>query len=571
MLGPVHQPRKGLRRFMLSNPGLLLSTISGLVCILALFGFTLWLSKQLFWCPEWAQDCHVQASVSRIADDLGLVQGVVAAIYAVALAGLVYTACALGEAAVWPILHKQAKTLKQLDSFLLASRGSIASLLPAYMATRSAEAFVVMVCITVATITPLTGSPVVGYAYTKQGIATEFTSTYQVGAGMRNRFIQTTPPSRLTGPVTDAFSLYTSWASELSQEPMPQFRDFVFNRAKLEDRGDISINAVEVQKHINCTGRVVELLDHDNASVTAMTHMEKRNTTRLRNQPELTVWVDRIRYLSEMRSTSTLVFAAINGSIEGGNFSEPTETMKEHGFNGLQAVACDVDVNLVNSSFQTGDDAAEFATVSHLNMLTGPTHPESPYGPRGDLAVWFGVMPVAMGISVHGAQPMFKDRDPLPRVFATYTRSDSHHWKLETLCNFINVSSGALATSLYSVKKADTPDYRPENTTLTSRKTIRRLDPSRSYYLLIPPCVILAMTLALAFWNYWIHERANIPIMRLADVAELIKSSQTADIREAASCDARSRGEASSLGTMKVKYGVVSGGIAGFGKSVSGF
>ncbi|GME66228.1 hypothetical protein GTA08_BOTSDO04980 [Neofusicoccum parvum] len=352
---------------------------------------------------------------------------------------------------------------------------------------------------------------------------------------------------------------------------MPAFRDFIVRRDKLDARGQMSINAVKVEKNITCTGHKVELTDNDKVSVKAVTQMGNDNTTLLRIQPALTVWVDRVNYVSETRSVSTLIFAALNGTIEGGTSSEPTDAMKKKNHTGLQAVACDVDVNLINSSFQVGGGTGQFATISHLNMIEGPTHPDSRFGPLGDVAVWLGVVPVAMGISVHGAQPMFMDKLPLPRAYAAFTAPDSYHWKLETLHNFINVSSGALATSMHYIDETQRSNESPQNATLASRRAVKRLNPSRAYYLLIPPAIILVMIAALAFWNYWLHKRENIPIMRLADVSEVIKSSQTADIMEPAADDAKAPDEPSTLKKLSIRYGVTSGGAVGFGTSVSSF
>ncbi|KAL1622741.1 hypothetical protein SLS54_004760 [Diplodia seriata] len=574
-LGPVDAHRKGLRRFLASNPEVILSTLAGLAFSMAIFGFTLWLSRQTFECPVWANDCDVQASVTDMVEDLGLVQGIIAAVYAVSLAGPVYTACALGEAAVWPILNKQAKTLKELDSFLSAARGSIASLPLAYMATRSMEALVVVLCITIATITPLSGSPIVGYAYTRRDVVTEYTSTYMVGGVLRNKFIQRNPPIRLPAAASQAFNLYTSWSSNLSSEALPNFREFIVNRNQLAERGQMSANAVKVEKNIKCSGHAVKLRDHDRVAVTADTNMgsnsNSSNTTLIRIQPVLTVWVDDIQYVSETRTISTLVFAAINGTIENGEFSEPTEEMKQDNYTGLSAVACEVDVNLVNSSFEIGSGTSNSTTVSRLDMLDGPTEPDSPYGSLGDMAAWFGAAPSIMGLSVHGAQPMFVDSTPLPKAYATWIGPQAPHWKLETLRNFINVSSGALATSLHFIEGSDEPSNGSVSNTLLSRKAMKRLDPSRVYFLLIPPLVLLTIIGALASWSHWIHKRANIPIMRLAHVSEVIKSSQTADILEPASEDAKVPNEPSSLRRIKVKYGVASDGTVGFGENVENF
>ncbi|KAH7028319.1 hypothetical protein B0J12DRAFT_350677 [Macrophomina phaseolina] len=563
--------RKGLRNFLVSNPGMIVAMVFGSLCILGIFAFTFWLSKQLFWCPSWTWNCQVNDSVSQIAENLGLVQGIVAALYAVSLAGPVYTACALAEAAIWPILNKQAKTLKELDSFLSAARGSIASLFHAYRGARSIEAFVVVLCISTAILAPLAGSPLVGFAYTKQVVTTEYRGNFTVGAAMRNKYIQKNPPTRMPGVVEDAFKLYTSWSSQLADEPLPNFRDFIVNRAQLEPRGDVSVNAVRVQKLVNCIGHAVNLTDKDHVSVTTDTHMtgNSSNTTLLRIQPELTVWVDHIRYLSETRTISTLIFAAINGSIENGQLSQPTDIMRTNNYTGLEAVACDIDVTLADSSFQTGSGTGAFANVSALNMLEGPTYPASPYGALGDLAAWFGVAPAVMGISIHGAQPMFEDLDPLPGGYATYRGPKAHHWELATLHRFINVSSGALATSMHLAKNTDQPTDRPLSTLLVSRKPVRRLASARAYYLLAPLFVVLAAIAVLVGWNCWLHRRANVPIMRLAHVSEVIKSAQTADVLEPAGEDSKYPSEPSTLKDLRVRFGMTSGGVLGFGRTVS--
>ncbi|OJD37672.1 uncharacterized protein BKCO1_6000135 [Diplodia corticola] len=571
--GKANSGRKGLRQFLVSNPEVILAMAVGIACVMAIFGFTLWLSRQLFECPAWAIGCDIPSSVASMADNLGLVQGIIAAVYAVSMAGPVYTVCALGEAAVWPILNKQAKTLKELDSFLSAARGSIASLPLAYMATRSTEALVVILCITIATITPLTVSPLVGYAYTRHDVSTEYIGNYMAGGVLRNKFIQKNPPVRLPAAAAQAFNLYTSWSSNLSSEAMPNVREFIVNRNRLADRGVVSVNAVKVEKRINCSGHAVELTDYDKVSVTADTKMagNSSNTTRIRVQPVLTLWVDDIKYVSETRTVSTLVFAAINGTIENGESSEPTKAMKDQGYTGVSAVSCDVDVSLVDSSFEIGSGTSNFTTVSNLDMLEGPTSPESPYGDLGDMAAWFGAVPSVMGLSVHGTQPMFVDSQPLPKAYATWTGPQTFHWKLDTIHKFINVSSGALATSLHYIEGSDEPSTNSTSQTLVSRKNMKRMNPSRAYYLLIPPLVVLAIIGSLASWSYWIHKRANIPIMRLAHVSEVIKSSQTADISEPASEDAKIPNQQSSLKTMKVKFGVATGGVVGLGEDVEDF
>lgn len=76
-------------------------------------------------------------------------------------------------------------------------------------------------------------------------------SEYRPGGGIGPFFVQKNPP----GPRRDsASSLYTSWAWGLSQEPMPEYRDWFVDRQALLHRGNMTIGAVRMKQNIYCTG-----------------------------------------------------------------------------------------------------------------------------------------------------------------------------------------------------------------------------------------------------------------------------------------------------------------------------
>jgi hypothetical protein len=109
---------------------------------------------------------------------------VVTAFYAVGLAALAYAAHVLAEAALWPLLSKQTLTIDQMETYVEASRGSVASTPSALFASRSFDSFVILIFSAIITLAPLAGAPVVGYVYDQGNVSVAFESLYQPGGGI---------------------------------------------------------------------------------------------------------------------------------------------------------------------------------------------------------------------------------------------------------------------------------------------------------------------------------------------------------------------------------------------------
>jgi hypothetical protein len=112
------QPRKSVRAFFRHNLTKIFALLAGLVCTIACIVLTFWLSNQVLYCPEWSTNCQISGRVEYIRTNIGTVQGLVTAVYAVGLAAMAYAAHAFSEAALWPLLRKQPLTLKQVESYI---------------------------------------------------------------------------------------------------------------------------------------------------------------------------------------------------------------------------------------------------------------------------------------------------------------------------------------------------------------------------------------------------------------------------------------------------------------------
>lgn len=546
----VLQRPNRLWRFIARNPQVPASFCAGLLCCLGSFIFTWWLSAQDFQCPEWALKCEIGDSVTTFSKNLGLVQGIVTTIYGLGLAGLTFAAYSLSEAAVWPLLKRQSyNRLDQLDSYLSASRGSLTSLPLTYPGVRNIATFILVVCLSITSITPLISSPVVGWVYNKQNVTREFESQYRAGGGLGIKFTQHNPQRLLPMPAVYASELYNAWSRDIAEDPMPEARDFILDRLKLAKVGNFSVRAVRAHKEINCTGRTVDISDTDSDTVVLVqtTGNISSKNVELRLQPKLTLWVDDIQYKSEYRAVSTLVFAIFNATISNGSHTDPTERMAAKGFNGLSAVACSVDVTLSNSVFTLGEaDEKHVGLASLLKDLEVPSNSS-----RTELAVWLGVAPVTFGVSVNGTQPAFEIGDRWLRTFAwsSSTLSPDTTFDINILKRFIRDSSGAMAQGM-SQKVHRIAQNRVQTTRIHSRLALPQLENSRSFYLLILPLIMLAVVLVLALWDEWMYRKTELTVMRLANVGELIRSAQTSDMRAMT----ETGDEMSSLSKQRVRY-----------------
>ncbi|RFU33798.1 hypothetical protein B7463_g2559, partial [Scytalidium lignicola] len=555
----------GLWRFLSRNPMLIVAFVLGITCVIITFGFTMWLSEQTFACPSWAIGCSVHGSVNWASTHLGLVQGIINTIYGLGLSSIAYSAYKFGEAAIWPTLYLQPHTLKEINTRLSVVQGSLISLPQGLWGVRNVQTATVIILIALSTVSLQTGSTILGFVYTHQNITHNYESSYGVGGGLGLPVTQYNPPGPLPSPMASAMSYYTSWASGLTTEPMPDQRAFIVDRANLSLVGDLSLRAIKVNKSIQCDGHSLQLIGdvsgnkESNRHLKVATHIKDKidgnsnDSVSIRLQPKMTVWIDSIEWVNSTRTISTLIFAAVNGTIEGGLLTVGTPSMIKNGYYGISAIACTVDIELVDHEFSTGNGASKFQTVSSLKKLGGPSQHQSPYGPHGDLALWLGVSVIGYGVSVFGYQPMFSNTDPLPQAFTTTIDTTSQNdWTIANLTKFIEVGSGAIAMTM-------TRQWISDTVNVPSRQDVLQLRTERVLVMLVPAIVVIVIVISLAVWNTQVHSRLGFQEMRLAGVSDLIESSQNGDISSVVKDLAVSENKSVALEEMEVWYGAVEG------------
>ncbi|MCJ1305763.1 hypothetical protein MMC08_008579 [Hypocenomyce scalaris] len=536
---------------------------------MASFAFTVWLSRQPLACPTWATDCKIGTSTGFIAANLGLVQGIVNTVYGLGLAIMSYTAYPLGQVALWPILTREPYTLRGVDNYLSATRGSIPSLPWAFFTAKSIRARTVVLCVATVTFLLQIDSLIIGFAYTTQEVLGIYQSNYTVGGGLGLDFSQSNPPVPWPEAVTSAFSLYTAWSKGLVSEPLPEYRHYIMQRDTLSHLGNISLQAVKAKPIINCTGRAINISDYDTVLFNVTTNWTQSPSVFLRIQPQLTLWVDHIIHPDTTRSVSTLVFAAINGSIEGGLVTEPTALMRNLSYTGISCVACSVDVTLVEEGLEIGNFTIDQGSqnnsiVSSLDddfLGLGNTLGLS----FNDVATWIGSAVTTYGIPIHGAQPMFSPNpapnNTLPVSFTSSVVDTVNNWTLSTLQDFIHVGSGALS---FAMVGPDLANWNYTNITLESGWPTPQLETRRSIILLAPAVLLLLLIALLALLDIWMHSFSNVPAVRLASTSELIASAQTSEIRTAALRSVVTEDEVE-LDSLKVWYGETADGRPALG------
>lgn len=118
---------RSLFQFVRRNTLLQVALAVGIAGSLATFGFALWLSQQIFYCPTWTVHCDVKHSVQWFTSRLGFVQGFLSSIYGISIASIAYATYQLAETTIWPMLTEQPLTLEAIDRYLAHARGSLPS------------------------------------------------------------------------------------------------------------------------------------------------------------------------------------------------------------------------------------------------------------------------------------------------------------------------------------------------------------------------------------------------------------------------------------------------------------
>ncbi|RSM00952.1 hypothetical protein CDV31_011592 [Fusarium ambrosium] len=478
--------QQGVVRFLRSATTLPLTLLAGLACIIAATAFTTRLSKEIFQCPDWSIQCTVDSNIVWIQAHLGTVQGIVTAFYVASLAAIAHVAHAFAETMVWPLLSKQSYSLKQLDTYLSASQGSIPSILFAFGAAKDLETVLIILGLCILAAVPLSAAPLVGYVYELQNITMPFEASYLPAGGMGPVFTQRSTAPVMPKSVSQTVSKYIAWSNQLSLEPLPDYRSWI-------------------ERNITCSGHTLNLT-HPESEIflTVDTLLRQRyanrkkksdEIVRIRDQPRSTLWVHDFEFVSPHRTRSTLVFAALNGKIETGLPTSAPPTWKEDWPSGISAVSCTVDVELVDDTLMVGSGfPAPPETINSLDIVG-----KGAGGNTSEIALWFSVAPTVVGINVQGRQPLFElcpselPASELPVVFISSTKSTKcNSWTLRNLHDFIDVSMGAMATASSKAFDKGLPKV-----TIPSWHHTTKLDPARPPLLAIPICLALSVVIAL--------------------------------------------------------------------------
>ncbi|CCC12942.1 hypothetical protein SMACR_06084 [Sordaria macrospora] len=556
------KPRRlGWRAFVGRHLSLPAAFITGIIFVIVAIVFTTVTSKRPLECPDWAEDCR---TVDRwTTEHLPTIQGVITLVYIIGLGALAYVALALCEAAVWPLLVKQTMTMRGLEAYLATTRGSILAAPRAFMEAKTVAMGVMLVCAVTSVLTPLAGIPLVGQAYTTMSREVELKSNYTPGGGLEESFQQTEAPSFANMGV---LTTYNSWAMDPASEPLPEYQDWYVDREVLGTKGNLSARAVKLQTTVSCSPRTVEQLIRSGKPLNAFpTNWTRANISSLRGekrtpaevyvrpQPELTGWADNFTFEASHRTKATLVFAALNGTIEGGKESNFTlGTMKS-----VSAIACEVIISATDDILTIGNPSsrADNTTLPTLSSLeTLHTNTSNPSTALNELLLWFTIAPILSAPSVSGAQPMFSNSTSTNRAVAyTGQAAQRNTWTIDGIESFIHLSIGALLQSTTASQAGST-----DNTTLlTSTYPLQFLSRLRALLLLLLPLLLVTLIVCLSFYLSHIHARESIPVLRLAGPCELLKSSQTHWLREQAGTDAAKTYLPSDLGATTVRFGAV--------------
>ncbi|KAF2636428.1 hypothetical protein P280DRAFT_552926 [Massarina eburnea CBS 473.64] len=563
----LFQPRKGIFHFLRHNTTTSVALLAGTTCVVVVTLFTAWLSKQIPQCPSWAIDCEVPHRTEMIYNNMGLVQGLATALYSIGLAALAFFAHAFSEAALWPILHRQQLSLKQIDTYLDASRGSIPASPMALVAARSVVSVGILLITVLVTLLPLTSGPVTGRVYDTRNITVTFKGHVKSGGGIGPLWRQKNPPLTLR---EGSSSFYTSWQSQLSQEPMPAYRDWFIDRHTLSSRGNFTAKAVRAAIDISCRGWEVEPTKYDGGKFEFETDMIKKNTTKplhdgkihVRDEARLAVWAHNYTFDSITKTTVTVIFAALNGTIPEGKAG--VNIPKEGRVSSISSVACDIGVELVEDTLVVGDGKGPAVQINSLHDIKVHGQKQGAATNYNELNLWFAAAIVANGAYAYGVQPMYSfGKGWIPARFTTTLTStsptgvDNEGWNIDYIKNMIRISTGAsmLGDSIsWSVD---------EKIDLYSHVYILKMDPRRTIYLTIAPLAIVASGLVLMAWNMRLHRSRAIPIMRKATLSEVLKSSQTPDLLGPASFDKLDYNQPSVLGELKVRFAMNDVGVWG--------
>ncbi|GAB1317838.1 Transmembrane protein [Madurella fahalii] len=589
VLGAHPTPRRlGLWPFVATHLSLAAALGAGVIFVVVAIAYTSVTSTQMLECPSWANACHTADEWTI--ENLGTIQGIITLVYMIGLVALAYAALGFCETAVWPLLHKQPFTIGGLNAYLSATRGSIMSAPAALMSVRSLAAGFVLACALTVALVPFAAPPLVGHAYTPTWQPVQLHSNYSPGAGIGELYAQTNPP---TSVIVRMVAEYDAWATDPASEPMPAYRDWYIDREALSERGNFTARAVRFQTSVSCSPHQLRQVNRDNvwwnAFLTNMTRTNNNSTRAgeknssaevwVRPQQQLTIWADGFDFVSDRLTRTTLVIAALNGTIEGGSATP----LILGSLTGASAIACDVEIEARDDVLSVGFDGHAPADNEGLDLpvLSSTSNlAVSPAASRqtriNELLLWFTVAPLMASPSVDGTQPMFTNSSSTNRPVALTTSvppsagsTDSNTWTIPGLEEFIHLSIGALAQATSTTTNPPSGDANQPGAeggaTLRCTVLSRKLSPGRAHLLAVLPAASLAVVALAAAGSARLHARLAIPVMRGAGLGELLKSAQTAWLREQAGTDAAKTYLPHELAALRVRYGVDADGLAGLG------
>ena len=580
---PRARRRRSLLDFIKAKPMIGVALAVGLAGSLCCFGFTFWVSRHRLACPPWALECDLPSKVQLYVNNKATVQGVLSAIFGVSVFTLAYATYQMAETTIWPVVLRQSLKLRDIDVYLAASRGSIVAAIEALLNIRGSRHLVVLIIVLAVAILLQINAIIVGYTFERVNIPTEYISNHSSGGGMGFSFTQYQPPGSYPGAVGRASVVYESLALGYSSEDMAEYRDFLVDRANLTDIGNITIAAAKVNKDVSCSGFEMKIDDgklFDSVDWQFSVHTRMNDSVSVRMQPAMGIWVDDKGNYNGTSAWVSMVFANVNGSIEGGIQTSPSKKMMKHNIGGISALACSITVDMVDDQFCVGECRQDqLATLSTLDTLDPPgSKPHADVLNVSQIATWLAVAPSTYGVSIHGAQHMwtkssrlpFNDTLHLPRAYTSRSSNTAAaDWSLEEILNFIDIGIGALAMNIPT--SATISETR--NVTVTSTLAMPRLQTKRSYLLLLPPILVLFSVFLLAAISARMHVREDIPNVRLGSVDEIIIAGQTDRMRDLVNDVHSNRIDRSDFGQQRLRYGRFSDGTVGFGmkREVTGF
>lgn len=510
---------------------LFLAVAAGVLCCFGVIAYAEWLSRQILVCPEWAVDCSTAGFIDLNANNAAVVQGLATIIYSIGLVATASGTKCIVESAIWPILCTQDLTVKEVGTYLQAASGPIPSTTVSWRLARTKSAAFVLIVSAITTLVPLVAAPVVGAVFAHGDIDAEFKSNYTVANGIGRIFTQNTPPIAVGD---NSQACYASWSRSQSPEPLPDQRLWVIYRSGLFDKGNMTVQAVRADTTISCQGKSIEAISISNQTAVFGSNMARHNWRAMQSDDHVkvrlgkavAVWVDDFSFDSATQSSANLIFAAINGTLEGGIQSELSNGWV------VSSVNCKVSVNFVDDQLTIGSNtpAGPVPTLSSNALTATPeiaTNHTNETATLNENALWFAVAPLLVAVCIDGSQPLYyrwvTDDKILPSAYtdAPYAEGQAdYNWSLKNLKDFIEAAIGTVA-------HASSMNNPTGWTLIQSRVSTKKLYPGRSIYLAIPLTILIVGEVSLLFWSTHVHRSQRIPVMRMASIGELLKSALT--------------------------------------------